>query len=73
VALTRDRVKDGKLFLYTSKTGTPVWCPLPRSATRMSGTSSRRLTLDSSTRHLASIASRARFSATFAKAAQTIT
>lgn len=29
VSLTRDRVKNGKLFLYTSKTGTPVWCPLP--------------------------------------------
>jgi integrase/recombinase XerD len=22
-------VKDGKLFLYTQKTGTPVWVPLP--------------------------------------------
>jgi len=29
VALKRDRVKGGKLFLYTAKTGTPVWCPLP--------------------------------------------
>lgn len=29
VSLTRDRVRDGRLFLYTSKTGTPVWCPLP--------------------------------------------
>ena len=29
VALTPDRIKNGKLFLYTSKTGTPVWCPLP--------------------------------------------
>ena len=29
VSLTRDRVNNGKLFLYTSKTGTPVWCPLP--------------------------------------------
>jgi site-specific recombinase XerD len=29
VSLKRDRVKDGRLFLYTSKTGTPVWCPLP--------------------------------------------
>jgi len=27
--LPRDRVRDGKLFLYTAKTGTPVWCPLP--------------------------------------------
>lgn len=32
VALERDRVKDGRLFLYTSKTGTPVWCPLPAQA-----------------------------------------
>jgi site-specific recombinase XerD len=29
VSLERDRVRDGRLFLYTSKTGTPVWCPLP--------------------------------------------
>jgi site-specific recombinase XerD len=29
VSLMRDRVKNRKLFLYTSKTGTPVWCPLP--------------------------------------------
>ncbi len=29
VALRRDRITNGKLFLYTSKTGTPVWCPLP--------------------------------------------
>jgi site-specific recombinase XerD len=29
VSLTRDRVREGRLFLYTSKTGTPVWCPLP--------------------------------------------
>jgi site-specific recombinase XerD len=29
VTLSRDRVRDGKLFLYTAKTGTPVWCPLP--------------------------------------------
>lgn len=27
--LQRSRVKDGKLFLYTQKTGTPVWLPLP--------------------------------------------
>lgn len=25
------RIRDGKLFLYTSKTGTPVWMPLPKS------------------------------------------
>jgi len=29
VALSRDRIADGKLFLYTAKTGTPVYCPLP--------------------------------------------
>ncbi len=28
--LERNRVKDGKLFLYTQKTGTPVWVPLPK-------------------------------------------
>ncbi|HKW02308.1 MAG TPA: tyrosine-type recombinase/integrase [Vicinamibacterales bacterium] len=27
--LERTRLKDGKLFLYTQKTGTPVNCPLP--------------------------------------------
>lgn len=29
VMLQRQRVKNGKLFLYTSKTGSPVWLPLP--------------------------------------------
>jgi integrase/recombinase XerD len=29
VTLSRDRIRDGKLFLFTAKTGTPVWCPLP--------------------------------------------
>ena len=29
VTLNRERVRDGKLFLYTAKTGTVVWCPLP--------------------------------------------
>lgn len=29
VTLPRDRISDGKLFLYTAKSGTPVWCPLP--------------------------------------------
>ncbi len=29
VTLARDRIRDGKLFLYTQKTGTPVWVPLP--------------------------------------------
>ncbi len=27
--LARDRIADAKLFLYTAKTGTPVWVPLP--------------------------------------------
>ena len=27
--LSRDHIADGKLFLYTAKTGTPVYCPLP--------------------------------------------
>jgi len=27
--LSRNRIQDGKLFLYTAKTGTPVYCPLP--------------------------------------------
>jgi len=29
VCLRRNRVKAGKLFLYTAKTGEPVWLPLP--------------------------------------------
>jgi site-specific recombinase XerD len=29
VMLPRQRLKDGKLFLYTAKTGAPVWLPLP--------------------------------------------
>ncbi len=29
VALPRERIAGGKLFLYTAKTGTPVWCPVP--------------------------------------------
>ncbi len=29
VTLTRDRITVGKLFLYTAKTGTPVFIPLP--------------------------------------------
>lgn len=29
VGLHRDRVTDGKLFLYTQKTGVPIWIPLP--------------------------------------------
>jgi integrase/recombinase XerD len=27
--LERSRLNDGRLFLYTQKTGTPVYCPLP--------------------------------------------
>lgn len=30
VTLSRDRLVNGKLLLYTAKTGTPVFCPLPR-------------------------------------------
>ena len=29
VQLRRESVKDGKVFLYTQKTGTPVWIPVP--------------------------------------------
>lgn len=29
--LSKDKVQDGKLLLYTQKTGTPVWLPLPKS------------------------------------------
>ena len=29
VALERSRIEDGRIFLYTAKTGTPVRCPLP--------------------------------------------
>jgi len=29
VTLSRDRIVGNKLFLYTAKTGTPVYCPLP--------------------------------------------
>ena len=28
--LERARLVDDKLFLYQQKTGTPVYCPLPR-------------------------------------------
>ncbi|HMD16414.1 MAG TPA: tyrosine-type recombinase/integrase, partial [Terriglobales bacterium] len=31
VTLRRDRITKDKLFLYTAKTGTVVWCPLPSS------------------------------------------
>lgn len=29
VTLSKDRIVNGKLLLYTAKTGTPVFCPLP--------------------------------------------
>jgi integrase/recombinase XerD len=29
VSLERERIQDGKLFLYSQKTGVPVWLPLP--------------------------------------------
>lgn len=34
VSLTRDRVANGKVFLYTQKTGTPVWVPVPKKVTQ---------------------------------------
>jgi site-specific recombinase XerD len=34
VSLERERIQQGRLFLYTSKTGTPVWCPLPSDTVR---------------------------------------
>jgi hypothetical protein len=33
-ALERARVQNGKLFLYTQKTGTPVYLPLPEFVCR---------------------------------------
>jgi integrase/recombinase XerD len=30
VRLGRDRIVGNRLFLYTQKTGVPVWCPLPQ-------------------------------------------
>ncbi len=33
VTLNRDRIREGKLFLFTAKIGTPVWCPIPPSVT----------------------------------------
>jgi integrase/recombinase XerD len=35
--LERARLSDDKLFLYTQKTGTPVYCPLPPVATKALG------------------------------------
>ena len=37
IALKRDRVKGNKLFLYTQKTGTPVYVPLPPAAVEALG------------------------------------
>jgi integrase len=34
VTLCRDRIVDAKLFLYTAKTGTAVYCPLPEAVMR---------------------------------------
>jgi len=34
IALKRERVKGNKLFLYTRKTGTPVYVPLPPAGGR---------------------------------------
>ena len=33
VTLLRERISGGRLFLYTAKTGTAVYCPLPPSVT----------------------------------------
>jgi integrase/recombinase XerD len=33
VTLRCDRIQKGKLFLYTAKTETAVWCPLPSTVT----------------------------------------
>lgn len=30
VCLSKDKIKDGKLFLRTAKSGSPVWMPLPK-------------------------------------------
>jgi integrase/recombinase XerD len=35
--LERARLRDDKLFLYTQKTGTPVYCPLPPDAVKALG------------------------------------
>ena len=32
--LERKRLEDGRIFLYTQKTGTPVYCPLPPEVVR---------------------------------------
>jgi integrase/recombinase XerD len=37
IALKRERVKGNKLFLYTQKTGTPVFVPLPPAAVEALG------------------------------------
>ena len=31
VSSKKDRIEDGKIFIYTQKTGTPVRCPLPQT------------------------------------------
>src|SRR5258708_40062415 len=31
LTLGRNRIPGDKLFLYTAKTGTPVYCPLPKN------------------------------------------
>ena len=45
VGLERSRIADEKLFLYTHKTGTPVWLPLPpnviEALARVRGTSEK--------------------------------
>jgi len=34
VTLSKEKIEDGKLLLYTQKTGTPVFIPLPESVTQ---------------------------------------
>jgi integrase/recombinase XerD len=34
VSSKKDRIQNGKIFIYTQKTGTPVRCPLPQTVTQ---------------------------------------
>ena len=44
IALKRERVKGNELFLYTQKTGTLVYVPLPPAVSVLLGHSSVRIT-----------------------------
>lgn len=35
VSISEEKVRDGKVFLYTQKTGTPVWVPIPPSVVEL--------------------------------------